>query len=410
MIRLLSKITNGREYLIVSVMLSVVATLTVSTASLDVVEEIQKSSIKFSHKFHVKDSGISCADCHNSASTSKLSSDNLSAKHENCQSCHEEQVTNTCTYCHTSEDVGTYVFEQPGRELKFSHEFHIAEQKIECQTCHKDVEASEQLESVKLPAMATCNTCHNDLKVTNACETCHTNFASLRPREHDRTDFIKEHKRIARVNDSKCMNCHTQETCQDCHNGVGLTGTQKSGKDLVSPRAPRLTAIDRGQGMFLAKVHDLNFRFTHGLAAQQKKQECQSCHKEQIFCATCHAAGGNVNQAAFKPLSHSKQFGIFVTVGVGSGGGGHATLARRDIESCASCHDVQGGDPTCLTCHTDSDGLKGTDPKTHTRGFMADVNGEWHSDPGSSCFMCHNDVNARPSGTRGQKFCGYCHK
>lgn len=403
----LSKIVNRHGYLILSVVLSIAATLSVSTASLDGVDETQKASIKFSHKFHVKDSGISCTDCHSGATTSKFASDKLSAKHENCQTCHEEQVEKNCTYCHSSDDVSTYVFEKPARELTFSHEFHIADQKIECQTCHKDVESSEQLESMKLPAMTTCNTCHNDLKATNACETCHTNFASLRPREHDRTDFVSEHKRIARVNDATCMNCHRQETCQDCHNGVGLTGTQESGKDLMSPRSPRLTAIDRGQGMLLAKVHDLNFRFTHGLAAQQKKQECQSCHKEQIFCAACHAAGGNVNQVSFKPLSHASQ--TWKTIGPGSGGGDHAQFARRDIESCASCHDVQGGDPTCLTCHTDSDGLKGTDPKTHTRGFMSDVNGEWHSDPGSSCFMCHNDANARPGGTKGQKFCGYCH-
>ena len=405
----LSRIVSSQGYLIVSVLLSVAATLSVFTASLDGVDETAASKIKFSHKFHVKETGISCTDCHGAAPTSKLASDKLFAKHENCQSCHEEQVEKNCNFCHIGEDPLSYVSEKQVRELRFSHETHVGGEKLECQTCHTDVETSEQLETLRIPEMATCNTCHNDVKATNSCETCHTNLAALRPREHDRTNFVKEHKRIARISDSKCMSCHTQETCIDCHNGAGLTGTEKSGKDLISPRSPRITAIDRGQGMSLTKVHDLNWRFTHGLAAQQKKQDCQTCHKEQVFCATCHAAGGNVNQSAFKPLTHSKQFGTFVTIGVGSGGGGHATLARRDIESCASCHDVQGGDPICLTCHTDSDGLKGTDPRTHARGFMEGVNGEWHSDPGSSCFMCHNDANARPSGTKGQRFCGYCH-
>jgi hypothetical protein len=367
----------------------------------------ESPKIKFSHKFHVKDSGLSCTDCHASAPTSKMASDNLAAQHENCQTCHADQVEKTCTFCHTSDNVDTYVFPMPEREVRFSHESHVTGQKVECQTCHKDVEASEKLEDVRIPAMTTCTTCHNETKASNACETCHTNFASLRPREHDRTNFVSEHKRLARISDASCMNCHTQETCIDCHNGVGLTQTTRTGKDPVSPRFPRVEAIDRGQGMVLSKVHDLNFRFTHGMAATQKKQECQTCHREQVFCTTCHQAGGNVNQNAFKPATHSSP--NWKTIGPGSGGGGHAQLARRDIESCASCHDVQGGDPTCLTCHMDSDGIKGTDPKTHTRSFMSDVNGQWHSDASYSCYLCHTDINARPNGTRGQKFCGYCH-
>jgi hypothetical protein len=397
-------------YLIVSVLLAIGALLAMPTASLEGMDQPQTGKIKFNHKFHVKESGLSCTDCHSAAPTSKLTSDNLSAKHENCQTCHSDQVEKNCTFCHTSEDVSTYVFENPARDLKLSHQSHIDGQKVECQTCHKDVEAAEQLQSVGLPSMATCNTCHNGVKATNACETCHTNFASLRPKEHNKTDFIREHKRIARISNATCMGCHTQETCADCHNGASLTKTTKSGKDMVSPRSPRLTAIDRGQGMTLSKVHDLNFRFTHGLAAQQKKQDCQTCHQEKTFCSTCHTAGGNVNQVSFIPATHSNTGGLFATVGVGSGGGKHAQMARRDIESCASCHDAQGADPTCISCHSDIDGVKGTDPRTHTRGFMESSRGEWHSDPGSSCFMCHTDANARPGGIQGQKFCGYCHK
>jgi len=75
-----------------------------------------------------------------------------------------------------------------------------------------------------------------------------------------------------------------------------------------------------------------------------------------------------------------------------------------------SCHDVQGADPTCIQCHVDPDGIKGTDARTHTPGFMASAeDGNWHSDPGSSCFVCHTDANARVSGVKGAGFCGYCH-
>ena len=180
------------------------------------------------------------------------------------------------------------------------------------------------------------------------------------------------------------------------------------GRDLSPQRSPRLTANDRGEGMRLTKVHDLNFRFTHGIAAKGKLTECQTCHSTEKFCTTCHEAGGNVNQAVFKPASHL--LAGFTTLGVGSGGGEHARLAKRDIESCAACHSPEGADPVCITCHTDADGRKGTDPKTHDIGFMSDNHGYWHTDPGANCFLCHTDSNARPGGIKGQKFCGYCHR
>lgn len=107
------------------------------------------------------------------------------------------------------------------------------------------------------------------------------------------------------------------------------------------------------------------------------------------------------------PTSHEQPG--FTLIGVGTGGGLHATLAKRDIQSCATCHDAEGGDPTCVTCHVDVDGVKGTNPKTHPAGFMKNVEGEWHDDAAATCYVCHNDANARPNGKSGQKFCGYCH-
>lgn len=402
------RITMKQVYVFSALAIVLILGFTVLTSSHELIgdKEVKQTSIKFSHQFHVKDAGVACADCHDKAATSKLSSDNLISKHENCQSCHEEQLKADCTFCHTSGDQTTYKASQIKRELVFSHESHIKDRNIQCETCHKDMNPADG--SISMPIMATCNTCHNDVKATNACETCHTDLSALRPKEHNRTDFVREHKRIARLSDATCASCHTQESCIDCHNGSDLQKVDVPGKDLVSARAPRLTENDRGQGQRLTKVHDLNFRFTHGIAAAGKTADCQTCHNQQTFCGTCHAAGGNVNQIKFKPTTHSEAG--FVMLGVGSGGGKHASLARRNIESCASCHDAQGADPTCTTCHMDPDGIKGNDPKSHARGFMVGTNGEWHSDPGSTCFTCHTDPNARVGGIKGQGFCGYCHK
>lgn len=393
----------------VALLLLVIASTFVTQSRETLTPQDRGKLIKFSHQFHIKEAGVACQDCHDAAATSTLASDNLLAKKANCQTCHEEQLQNNCTYCHTSADSTTYVpFENPRHDLHFNHAFHVGEQKLACETCHTGLDQVTIASEKNIPAMASCMTCHDGAKAPNACETCHTNFAALRPKEHNRTDWLKEHKLYARMQDATCTTCHTQESCQDCHTNAGLAQTAVSGQDLISPRSPRITEIDRGQGMGLTKVHDLNFRFTHGVAASSKTMECQTCHDTKEFCSTCHTSGGNVNQVEFTPTSH-KQAG-FIVLGLGSGGGLHAQLARRDIESCAACHDAQGADPTCVRCHFDNDGIKGTNYRTHTPGFMASVQGSWHSDPGAACYVCHTDPNAHVGGTRGQGFCGYCHQ
>jgi hypothetical protein len=119
---------------------------------------------------------------------------------------------------------------------------------------------------------------------------------------------------------------------------------------MTEPR-PKTSTKDSKDRMILQQVHDLNYRFTHGIDAKGRQSECTSCHNTQTFCVQCHEAGGNITEGRFKPASHSVPG--FTTLGPGSGGGLHAEEARRDIESCVSCHDVEGRDPICLTCHTD---------------------------------------------------------
>jgi hypothetical protein len=153
-------------------------------------------------------------------------------------------------------------------------------------------------------------------------------------------------------------------------------------------------------------VHELNYRYIHGIDANLKSSECQTCHQVESFCANCHQSElADFSLGGVAPLSHINP--NFTTLGVGTGGGEHAILARRDIESCTSCHDVQGSDPACITCHLDSDGIKGTNPKTHASNFMRDINGDWHQDMGSICYNCH--TSATPQSPKTSGFCNYCH-
>jgi hypothetical protein len=305
--------------------------------------------LKFSHKQHIKDIGVECATCHPAAATSTLSSDNLVSTHDQCSGCHQDQVASDCAYCHKNPES---IVERPAvdRELIFSHEQHVAMKELECTTCHKGLDEADLSSAKNTPDMATCNSCHNDAKATNTCEACHTDFVTLLPTDHKRSDFIHSHREETRLGSltTKCQTCHTETFCQQCHQGAGLKAFEP--KDLMVEPRPKTSAKDSPRRTVLQNVHELNYRFTHGIDARSKQTECASCHSLETFCAECHQAGGNISQGVFKPKSHMVPG--FTTIGRGSGGGVHAEEARRDLESCVSCHDVEGRDPTCLTCHT----------------------------------------------------------
>jgi hypothetical protein len=313
-------------------------------------EEDRSKLIKFSHKFHLQDVGASCEDCHTSARTSKLSSDNLLAKQANCATCHEDQVKNNCTFCHTDEK-NFVPFANPPREIIFSHEKHLSDPSVKCETCHQGLENVEYASAANLPAMETCNTCHDNRKAANICESCHTNFTTLLPKDHKVASFKKEHRQLVRVGsyDVSCQTCHTTSFCQDCHDGANLVNFP-NGKDAMTTPSAKSGADDTQKKMVLQNVHGLNYRFTHGLDAKGRVSDCYSCHSQETFCASCHAEGGNL-QSMFKPAWHLGA--DFVSAVPGVGGNRHAELARRDIEMCASCHDVQGQDPTCMLCHAE---------------------------------------------------------
>jgi len=321
--------------------------------------EQQAPTVKFSHKFHMTEAGVTdCAVCHAAATTSKLATDNLAATHDACVTCHEEQVNDAaqtqCGYCHLNPS-NIKAKTPVKREIIFSHQAHVTMEGVQCQTCHVGVDQVEYVSEANFPSMTTCNTCHNDRKATNTCEACHTNFATLIPADHERSDFIRSHRDVTRLGalSTDCQTCHAETFCQQCHLNPELKSySYGRRRDLTTEPSHKTSTKDSPKQTLLQNVHELNYRFTHSIDAKGRESECQTCHSVQTFCVECHSAGGNVTQLKFKPASHS--IPGFTTLGRGSGGGLHAEEARRDMESCISCHDVEGKDPTCLTCHWDN--------------------------------------------------------
>lgn len=307
-------------------------------------------SIRFSHVKHASERGIACADCHTDVPKSALASDRLIPGHPSCQTCHDEQVNNDCAYCHVNpDDIRPSVL--PSRDLVFSHEHHVGRCAIACESCHGGVSTDEGAPDIRYPDMASCMQCHGTGKVSNECSTCHRDFSRLVPGNHLASGFGKEHDQPVRVGllEVQCADCHNEGFCQECHSGDQLRRFGGARSLMTAPGA-RTPLKDSPDALRLQAAHDLNYRFTHAVDARSRASECATCHESRTFCAECHESGGLLDGLRVKPQSHFEAG--FVTIGAGTGGGRHAEMGRRDIESCVSCHDVEGKDPSCMLCHS----------------------------------------------------------
>ncbi len=357
--------------------------------------------LKFSHKFHQTEAETECVDCHTRADSSTTAEDFLLPTMDDCGACHDVESEEECTLCHFEDEETWLPFEPEPRAVRFDHKFHLGQKGVTCETCHKNLAQVDFSNSASMPTMQDCAACHDNQQATLACASCHTSTLNLRPADHT-ADYLVTHKNVARFGQEQCATCHTNNDCASCHEGATLlTTTSGSGRDVQTPFFPALLGT---KGLTVSRVHELNFRLTHPLKATGRTSECAVCHNSNDFCQACHEAEGV--DVAGKPVWHGgPDWGALAGV-VGTGGGRHAELAKRDIESCAGCHSTQGDDPTCLLCHTDFDGVLGTNPKTHESGFKNRFGegSSFHDDDSAVCFSCHTNTHQAGTG-----FCGYCH-
>ncbi len=311
-----------------------------------------KDIIKFSHKFHQQEIEMTCVDCHAKSEISAAAGDNLLPDKEVCAGCHDVEDEENCQLCHYEDEETWQALPPYESDILFGHKFHVTEQNLECAACHKNLDEVDYANAESYPEMADCSSCHNNEQATLECISCHTNTLNLRPVDHT-ADFLMTHRRTARIDQEDCAVCHSESDCAQCHEGATLFSTTTGSQlDLQTPFAPN--AGTGTKGLIITRVHDLNYRLTHGLQAVGRTQECATCHETQDFCQTCHEAEGV--DVAGKPLWHSGPDWVGLP-GVG-GGGRHAELARRDIENCTACHSTAGDDPTCFLCHTTSGGIR----------------------------------------------------
>lgn len=319
---------------------------------------VPPSDIIFSHSLHVTDMEMDCATCHVEIESSTSSDDRNFPTMDECSACHDVESEDNCGMCHRNPEEPE-ASPHPDRDILFNHEVHL-EDGLSCEKCHDDIAKAEESSDAYMPDKPLCMSCHDGKTASEDCAICHgdrISLADIHPAE-----WPHQHGEFVVAQESWCATCHqTTNFCIDCHRGDNLTGN----------------------------IHDLNYIFTHGLDVENKRHDCAVCHDKATFCTDCH------NSASRMPLNHSRAG--WTT--------GHGVIAQRDIENCAACHD--NADPTCARagCHSDYDGLRGTNPPIHRlSGGQLDGHGPWHDDDRYYCFQCHTNTRVA-----GRGFCGYCH-
>ncbi len=369
----------------------------------------QKLTIRFNHKKHMTEVGLTCTTCHDKAKTSKKSSDSLLPAPTRCDACHgsdhrdlssvksdDKELISQCAFCHIGykstdgNNVARLVLPKPN--IKMNHAAHIA-RNIGCQQCHGNVEKLELATRDQLPRMRGCFGCHQMPapargEAKGDCVNCHlterggmikTSFATgtLQPPRwlHDAghgPDWIERHKQVA-GNDSKlCATCHSDRFCTDCHDG------------RVRPR----------------KVHPNDWLSQHPVAARQNNPSCQSCHREQTFCIGCHQRAGVTLSGPYANFSGRGRFHPPKSLWTDPprSSAHHAWEAERNLSACVSCHTERD----CAICHATAAvggrgaslrptyGGQGANP--HPRNFKRRC-GNALKRNARPCLVCHNPAD-----------------
>ena len=321
--------------------------------------------IRVPHETHKKND-VDCLFCHESIEHATNLGGKLLPDEAKCLECHsDDKDKGNCNKCHTDvKKAGPFV--QPDRHIVLSHEKHL-KSGAECGNCHKELPGQHATPEGAMPvAMATCRGCHNHEEDYKAgrCTTCHEDLSRypLKPLadfQHE-GNFVKEHPRAARASSATCAQCHEQTFCSDCH--------AKTTHPQIELKFPEKVDSDF--------IHRNDFLGRHSTEARSDPAMCHRCHSDS-FCNNCHEAQ-SLTPGAKSPLDpHPTGWSWPASPNF------HGPEARRDISSCAACHD-QGPATNCISCH--KVGGIGGDP--HPMGF-SDRHPRSEISKNSMCTYCH---------------------
>jgi hypothetical protein len=284
---------------------------------------------------------IACLTCHEEIYDAKSLDETVLPPEKKCLQCHREQKEQgRCAMCHTEPGrAGSYRRAEPA--LKLSHAAHLdriaklpvgSDADGGCVVCHEALPDPLRSERTR-PQMSACLSCHEHRKDYDEgrCGTCHVDLRKyqLEPLStfSHRGDFVREHGAVARTGPDTCAKCHEQTFCTDCH---GRTVSTK-----IEVKLP-----ERVDAQF---IHRNDFLGRHAAEAKAEPATCRRCHGSS-FCEGCHQAQ-NLTPFGSNPRDPHPPGWAFP-----GSADFHGTAARRDIASCAACHD-QGARSICVDCH-----------------------------------------------------------
>jgi cytochrome c7-like protein len=295
--------------------------------------EAPRDHIKIPHDVHAK-ADVKCITCHEGVwdETALGTGKSVMPDEETCLGCHqEEKDKGNCNMCHTDVKHATKAMLAEG-SVVMNHKDHIERVKEDCSTCHKQLPAPFVTEAT-VPKMSDCLACHDHGKqyAQANCAGCHPslNKLALKPVSDfsHQGNFVARHGAEAHSSAETCAQCHDQTFCSDCHARTVATRIEVKFPEQVASQF----------------IHRNDFLGRHSIEAAGNDATCRRCHGND-FCTSCHTAQNLTPVAANPRDPHPLGWTIPGTKDF------HGEAARRDIASCAACHD-QGPRSNCVSCH-----------------------------------------------------------
>ncbi len=321
-----------------------------------------RDAIKIPHSVHQK-AQVDCLACHEEIYDAKDLSQRFLPSEAKCLECHrEKKEQGRCEFCHTdAKRAAAWAAVEPA--LRLSHAAHIERTKENCAACHKSL-PDPLRKNISPPTMASCLECHeHQVEYRDGrCGGCHLDLKRypLVPISlfSHQGDFVHEHGRAARSAPDGCAQCHEQTFCADCH--------AKTVATRIEVKLPERVDADF--------IHRADYVGRHAVEARADSALCSRCHGTS-FCDSCHQAQ-NLTPFGSSPRDPHPPGWSFP-----GSANFHGPEARRDIASCASCHD-QGARSICVDCHRVG-GIGGNPHPpgwSHERGEIA---------RNTMCLACH---------------------
>lgn len=184
-----------------------------------------------------------------------------------CLGCHEHRdqfEVRDCSHCHVDlAEEGTRPASHLVHDGNFlrEHGMVAAGSGELCQSCHKE---------------SFCASCHG---ASVPALPSRLTFDDPNRIAMHRAGFGARHSQEAQSQPGLCTTCHTESSCQRCHDERGVSAVPSTGP-VRNPHPPGWVGLGAGEN-------------EHGRAARRDPASCASCHggAGEALCVSCHAVG-----------------------------------------------------------------------------------------------------------------------